>query len=150
MIESLHTPISVLLASLIGYVDILSWITEISRWYSNWLGQSLEILIFTCVDSIKRKIFTCCCTLLHHNLNMTVSVFPHFPHLLTESPKKNKINKNNPFLLFIQAASLAVPKHNCFPLQALLFPGMLISCDDQKDTWIKVLCFKLFVVMLLP
>lgn len=69
------------------------------------------------------------------------SVF--FPQSFAKSPPKKPI--------FVQAASEAFQMHNYFPLWALLFPGMLISCDDQRDTGIKVLCFKHFVVfMLLP
>lgn len=66
-----------------------------------------------------------------------------FSHSFAKSPPKKPI--------FVQAASVAFQMHNCFPLWALLFPGMLISCDDQRDTRIKVLLFKHFVVfMLLP
>lgn len=65
-----------------------------------------------------------------------------FPYSFAKSPRKKTP-------IFVQAASAAFQMHNCFPLWALLFPGMLISCDDQRDTGIKVLRFKHFVVFIL-
>lgn len=62
-----------------------------------------------------------------------------FSHSFTMYPLRH-------FFCFVQAASAAFQKHNCFPL--LLFPGMLISCDDQRDAGIKVLRFKHFVVFI--
>lgn len=77
--------------------------------------------------------------LLLYILHMIISSF--FPPLICQVPPKTHI--------FVQAASMAFQMHNCFPLWALLFPGMLISCDDQRDAGIKVLRFKHFVVFIL-
>ena len=85
--------------------------------------------------------------LLYILLMIISSIFfsPVFSRSFAKSPEKKK--KKPPF--FVQAASAAFQMHNCFPLRALLFPGMLISCDDQRDTGIKVLRFKHFVVFIL-
>ena len=85
-------------------------------------------------------IYSSACLYSHHD-RFFFSVF--FPPLLRQVPPKTPI--------FVQVASTAFQTHNCFPMCALLFPGMLISCDDQRDIGIKVLRFKHFVVfMLLP
>lgn len=65
-----------------------------------------------------------------------------FPHSFAKSPHTQKKTH------FVQATSMAFQKHNCFPLWALLFPGMLISCDDQTEAGIKVVRFKHFVVFI--